>query len=109
MNYKIVRKKETPNVWEFWKDGKLYITIDETKETSTGNGLLTMHINFNKYPIEIDVASAIKAISEKRNETKDELAYYSQQIKEKNIHIADDAKIMFAVLDYLTCNRLFKK
>ena len=66
MNYKIVRKKETPNIWEFWKDGKLYITIDETKETSTGSGLLTMYINFNKHPIEIDVASAIKAISEKR-------------------------------------------
>lgn len=109
MNYKIVRKKETPNIWEFWKDGKLYITIDETKETSTGNGLLTMHINFNKHPIEIDVASAITAISEKRNETKDELAYYGKQMKEKSVHIADDAKIMFAILDYLTYNRLSKK
>ena len=56
MNCKIVRKKETPNIWEFFENEKLLITIDETKETSTGKGLLTIHKTFNRRPEEIDIA-----------------------------------------------------
>lgn len=113
MNYKIVRKKETPNIWEFWKDGKLYITIDETRETLTGNGLLTMHINFNKHPIEIDVASDVRIGNEKdkekRKKTKEEDNYFLQQNKDKNIHISDSSKIMFALMDYIYCKWMLKQ
>ncbi len=100
MSYKIVRKKETPNIWEFFEDGKLLITIDEEKETSTGKGLLTIHKTFNRRPEEIDVAFEIVAKKEVRRKTIEERQFLRSQFKAKDMHFVDSFKIIDAMHMY---------
>ncbi len=104
MNYKIVRKKETPNIWEFFENGKLLITIDEEKETSTGKGLLTIHKTFNRRPEEIDISYEILAKKEVRRNTKEEREFLRAQFKSRDMHFVDAIKIRDALLEYF-CQR----
>lgn len=100
MNYKIVRKKETPNIWEFFENGNLLITIDEEKETSTGKGLLIIHKTFNKRPEEIDIAFEIVAKKEVRRKTIEERESLRKQFKARDMHFVDSFKIIDAMHMY---------
>lgn len=100
MSYKIVRKKETPNIWEFFENGRLLITIDEEKETSTGKGLLIIHKTFNRRSEEIDISFEIVAKKEIRQKTLEEREFLKKQFKAKNMHFVDSFKIMDALLEY---------
>jgi len=100
MNYKIVRKKETPNIWEFFENGKLLITIDEEKETSTSKGILTIHKTFNRRLEEIDIAFEVIAKKEKRTTTKEEREFLRAQFRARDMHFVDTIKIRDALLEY---------
>ena len=91
MSYKIVRKKESPNIWKFFENGKLLITIDEERTTPTGNGLLTIHKTFNRRSEEIDIASEIICKKERRKKNKDEWTFLAKQLEK--LHFVDDFKI----------------